>query len=209
MALLPWAAAAEGCRITGHDKPPKASLDASMAQPIYSRDLDKRQMTARHGLLKTNQTELGLTTSEVRLEVMPKVWFQPQGGGRGCAVLDSVTVVFRISAVRVEIARDFPTDSCAYRVIREHEDQHVRFVRQALEFALPDMRRRLAAAVEEQRALVTRASSSAAAAKAVQDAISARIRPAFEAYEREARRLNASIDTPQSYAALHRRCARW
>jgi len=37
----------------------------------------------------------------------------------------------------------------------------------------------------------------------------ARIQPAYQTYQREARSLNASIDTQQSYAALHNRCRAW
>ena len=209
-ALLCRPAGAEECHIAGHDHPPQVRLDAAMAEPVYFRTMNKSEMTARHGLLMTGQTELGLTTSEVELEVRPKMWFQPQpGGGRGCAVLDSVDVVFRIEKVRVDIASDFPTDSCAYRVILDHENQHVAFTRQAFGAVLPEMRRLLAQSAALRRSQWVPAHSNEAALRAVLAGIEADIRPAYLDYQREARRLNASIDTPQSYRALHQRCRQW
>jgi len=209
IALVPFSAAAESCRIPGHDRMPEIRINAGMAEPVYSRAMNKRELTARHGLLKTGQVELGLTTSEVRLELRPKVWFLPRPDGGGCLALESVELTFRVERVHVDIANDFGTDSCAYQVVRAHEDQHVALTRQAFNAALPEMRRLLVAVVSERRSTVVRSGSSSAAIRDLQNELMARIQPAFLGYQREAHRLNASIDTPQSYAALHNRCRVW
>lgn len=202
-------ALAAECRVPGHEAKPVVRLNATMAEPVYHHVLSKRELTSRNAALRVNQAELGLTTTESRLLIRPKVWFHQAGGGRSCVVLDSVEVDWAISSVRVDIAADYREGSCQYQVIRDHENEHVRLTRGAFEAAQPGLRGRLEQAVRELAATTTTAATAEAAAQETLDRLQARIVPAVQAYQREAKRLNADIDTPDSYARVQARCRVW
>ena len=202
--------AATMCRLDNVAGPPTTHLTAGVADPTYSQRFNKREMTAQHGLLSTGQSELGLTTSDARFETVPKVMYQPMPDGRStCVVLTDITVVFVVDPISVDIASDYQPGSCAYAEILGHENQHVQFARDAMDATLPEVTQRISAAVQAYQSQIVAARTGKEAADMVIKAVSDTIQPAFVSYQRLARELNGSIDTPQSYAALHARCRDW
>lgn len=204
------AAPALACSIPGDrgEGAPAVWLTTGIAQPVYVHALSRAALTAANLTLPRGETQLGAALSNSELRIVPEVLFAP-GTGRGCAVLRSVRVVWRVAAIRVDIARDYAPDSCAYRVILAHENQHVGFTRQAYEGSLEEMRRTLSIAARDFATVDVLASTPQAAANEVALRFQGRLKPVVMAYDRELRRLNASIDTPGNYAAVHRLCRDW
>lgn len=207
-AAAPSAALGATCTVPGHEAPARVEVSSSIAQPVYRRGLSRHELSRQADLSGNRDAELGRARSDTTVTVSPQVWLLPLGKGRNCMTVDVVDIQWRIDAAAVDIASDYPPESCPYRAIKDHEDQHVRLTRQAFEDYLPKMREAAAAAARDLAPTVTAADGEAAAQEVV-DRVTLRLQPVLDAYQHEAHRLNAAIDTRESYAEVHRRCDTW
>lgn len=99
----------------------------------------------------------------------------------------------------IYVARELPEDSCAYRVVLNHELEHQRFDRQVLR-ALPDAVRRMAREVFSDD-LLDRADEAGLARARGQ--LLQRLKHTYDALGFP---LHEGIDNPRSYAGLGGRC---
>lgn len=177
--------------------------------PAIRRDLAMRDMDGLDpSAVLPNHERRGLTRTdwEIATDVSTR---DLQNGPINCVSLAAVQVSISYKTLEILIDKDIPEDSCMYREILAHEQQHVQvradahirlkeLLKQALSSSsrLPTSRKPLAAKNQEdsrQKAL--------AAAQALVDEASAVV--AAEALER-----NVLLDSPESYAALSARCPR-
>jgi hypothetical protein len=196
------------CHIPGHDPNPQLSYAPFVAETVYSQAKSKRELTAGNSALGSGQHELGLTHWRTAFSLRPKIWFLGNSG-RGCIVLDSVEVVWRLEDMRVDIANDYHAGSCAYAMIREHEDTHVRLTREAFARSTNDMRRTIIAALRDFAVMPSSASSAEMAVQDMVARLQSRLNPVVQDFQRESNRANAGIDTKESYARVRARCRDW
>jgi hypothetical protein len=208
-AAMPATAAAAECRIPGHEGPPQLQVMATIAPAVQRHDRSKGELSAGNPALRQGQSEAGLTSAQTGYQVRPQIWYLPLGERTTCVVLQSVEVDWRISMLTIDIASNYPEGSCAYQAIKDHENQHVSLTRGAFERAAAELRLRLADAVRAYDRPVVMAVPAADAARAVAAQLETVVAAVAAAYERDVRQVNASIDTPASYARVQARCRDW
>lgn len=203
-------AGAAQCPTTGEAAPPKVHLTTAIAKPAYRNDRTRREITAASGNpLGTGGTaNAGLTSTRTEFLVQPRVMWSRLPEGRGCVVVTEVEAEWRMTAVNVDIAAEYLPGSCQYRAVKDHEEQHVRLNRQAFQDRVADMQARLKVLAANSGAFITEGSPQDAA-QGVADALRRGVQPVLETFHRESRRMNASIDTSESYASVAAKCTEW
>jgi len=107
----------------------------------------------------------------------------------------------------VYIDRRYRRETCEYRAICDHEDQHVAIYRQKLERLEPWLRKRLVAIIRHLKPVVIANSERAAAL--VQARIKNKVAPLLRKVQDTTATANARIDTPSNYHLIHRQCRNW
>jgi hypothetical protein len=207
-ALAPSAAFGAACTVPGHEAPPKVAVSSSVAEPVYRQALSRHDLSRQVHPQESRDNDLGRARSDTLLTVSPRVWTFGMGGGRHCVAVESVDVTWRIETVTVDIASEYRPGSCAYQAIKEHEDEHVRLTRGAFAEHLPRLKAAAAELARDLGPAITTADGEAAA-REVATRFTQTLQPVVDSYQREIGRRNAVIDTPESYAAVQRRCKQW
>lgn len=180
------------------------------AEPTYTSEATRAQITAMSGLSRADSKDFttGLTRTSANLELRVQGWRVDLGGGRRCVGLARADAIWKITEIRVDIAREYPPGGCQYRVIRDHENEHVAISRDAFRRWTPQAERVLRAAAERIAPRVT-ASDPDAVTGEFKLALIAALKPTFEAYSRELQARNAAIDTPGNYRRVNGLCPSW
>ncbi len=200
-----WSAAAraESCPTPRELKEIIVQVDSSAPATDYSHDLDQQAIArlAAQGLGSAGLGRpVGLTQAALRYSVSLEGYEMRRGASR-CFWISKVKAKLSFDHMRVYIASDYPKDSCNYRVIRDHENEHVSLNLKLL----PRFRQELERAIHQQ---VSRQSQYASREEAM-DALKDAIQPTLASLEREQKRSNAAIDTEESYRRTNARCPRW
>jgi len=127
--------------------------------------------------------------------------------GKGCHYLRAVTLNFNVRPIKVYIAREHRPGSCPYKVVRDHEDEHVDIFRAALDQFLPLVEAKL-----EDTAWAMRPSSARSGKRAINQFLAklqGAIDPILSRMEHQMRQGHAEIDTPRSYRLLSAQCENW
>ncbi|MGE5504083.1 MAG: hypothetical protein ACM31L_06635 [Actinomycetota bacterium] len=210
--LLPGlAAGADGCPPAGTQAPrPTLELTGGSVETAWHNEVPKAGITRMAGREPANEGlfNTGLTRTGTQLRINPEIWWVELGQGRTCLGLGRVTATWRIEQMDVDIAAEYPPGSCQYKVVREHEGEHVVLTRQTFDAFVPEMRARLGEAVARTAPLVTTEDPDTAGHRLV-DRLMAEARPVLDAYDRERARVNAAIDTTESYRRSSARCPEW
>lgn len=181
-----------------------------MADPVYSSAEGRARITALSGLSSRdpNMFTTGLTRTTTNLELRVQTWQVDMGGGRRCIGVTRVEGVWKITALTVDIAREYPPGGCQYRVIREHEDEHVTISRDAFRHWTPRAEAVLREAVGRVEPRVAGGGADAVT-REIKDRLLAAMGPTFEAFTRELKTRNAAIDTPANYRRVNGQCREW
>lgn len=208
-AALPVAAGAAECSMPGHGGMPQVRVVASMVAPVRRHDRSKGELSAANPALRQGQSEAGLTSSRAGYDILPQVWVRALDADTTCVAVQSVEVDWRIAMLIIDIASDYPEGSCPYQAIKDHENQHVAITRAVFARAAVELRRRMDDAVRQFDRPVVVAAPAGAAAQAVAARLQRVVLAVADAYQEDARRANATIDTPASYARVQARCHDW
>jgi hypothetical protein len=210
LVLLPAWAAAETCPPPGVDVPePSVELSTGVADTVWHNDASRRDITDMAGNAPAEgMYDTGLTRTGTQLRLNPEVWWVELGDGRSCLGLGRVEADWRMEQVEVDIAAEYAPGSCQYRVVHDHESQHVALTRRTFDAHFPRMRARLAEAVRAVRPRIV-AGEPEVAGRALSEQLMAVARPVLEAYDRERARVNAAIDTPENYRRTSALCDTW
>ena len=187
---------------------PPVSFEGRFAEPRYdhghSRD-EIRAIARQRGM--AGRVFAGLTHGSYQSKVSASVEVTPQRRGGGCVRLTKVRGRLDYTDLTVYMAREYRRGSCAYRVILEHENEHVAINRRAFDRHLPKLRRKLETAARNLKPFwVARSEDGAQAAV---DRLQKALQPALRELEREMERQNTQIDTEESYRRLGARCTDW
>ncbi|CUW40358.1 protein of unknown function [Magnetospirillum sp. XM-1] len=181
-----------------------------MAEPVYSGEESRARITALSGKTRAESNEFttGLTRTTTNLELRVQGWQIDLGQGRRCMGLARVEAVWKITEIKVDVAREYPPGGCQYRVIRTHEDEHVAISRDTFRHWTPQAESVLRNAAARINPRISTASADAVTAE-FKDQLTAAMRPTFEAFANELRVRNAAIDTPGNYRRVNGQCPSW
>lgn len=181
-----------------------------MAEPVYSGAETRARITALSGLTRAESKEFttGLTRTTTNLELRVQGWQVDLGQGKRCIGLARVEAVWKITEIKVDIAREYPPGGCQYRVIRTHEDEHVEISRDTFRRWTPQAESVLRNAAARINPRIGTATADAVTGE-FKDQLTAAMKPTFEAFARELRTRNAAIDTPGNYRRVNGLCPSW
>ena len=184
------------------------SFEGRFMEPRYDRTLGREQISQLSPATKLEGHVLaGLTHGTYETRVSVNVRVLPNRRGGACVQPVSVLGTVFYSDLTVYLAREYPTGSCQYRAVLEHENQHVAINRRYFERYIPRMRRVLEAATRRMGSFWV--ADPQTAGQAAADRLQQALKPTLAELERETRRANAAIDTPESYRQVSARCSDW
>ncbi|MBI2236894.1 MAG: hypothetical protein HYU60_08115 [Magnetospirillum sp.] len=211
LLLATPAVAAERCPPPGMTPPSREVTLTVAAAPVqYRNDRSRAEITVLAGRhdVPLHVSNTGLTRHRTEFRVSPHLWWVELGNGRRCVGVGKVEARWAISETTVDVASEYPPGSCQYRVVREHEEEHVTLTRNAFDRMVPRMKGRLDALVGRLEPFVTDAGSDAAGNQLLQSLMDG-VRPILDQQERLRHELNMAIDTPESYRRTSARCPDW
>jgi hypothetical protein len=152
-----------------------------------------------------SEIPFGLTIGRYNLEVTVNSESNRDGSGY-CTELRAAHVEIGLKQLDVIIDRRFAPGSCERQAVLDHEAEHVEVFRAALRSYLPALERALGH-IALPRAIPVADRNAARAAYV--DPITDALKPLLTALNSHARAANARLDTPESYAAVFKRCHGW
>ena len=132
------------------------------------------------------------------------------GSGFYLAWAKAINVDFSYTRMDVYISSQYGEGSCPYRVIRDHENQHVAINTQTLQNDAEKMRQALLTCPDfPTRDHPWKVKSQSQARAALKKKVLGLIDPAYRKYAEEVVRANARIDTPENYRKTQSLCQDW
>jgi hypothetical protein len=153
----------------------------------------------------------GVTLAEHEFKMDYQIGGLEHHNGDGfCVWVDSVDVSFSYSQMNVYVSSQYPEGSCPYRVILNHENQHVSIDQRVL----AKYRTRIEWALKKSRSIPTKAHPLSVVSMNNGKAIIAAklnqiVDPILQAYKNEIARENGKLDTPANYRRTQALCNNW
>jgi hypothetical protein len=171
------------------------------------RSLSRAQLggMALHG---PNEQILGLTESNLEFAPVATYLTYPAEGGL-CFWVGRIDVTLRYRSLDVYVAREYRSDSCAYRAILEHEKQHVTIARRNIQRYLPRIKSALASLIIPKARAPKLVASTAAGEADMERILDKLMTPIQNEIDAVLTREQAKIDTPRSYARVRGKCSDW
>ena len=211
LCALPGPAAwAADCRLPGVQA--SVRLNESFGDIRYSNGYSGQQLAAKrrragaHGGPGAEWHPVGLMGRDLQWEFKVKVQGQRLSGGY-CVGLAHAEMTIGYDRIRVYVDRRYRPGTCQYKVILEHENQHVRNFKDTLTSYLPVIRRQLAAEAAALPPVTAR--SMNAGARYFVGALRDRLTPLIDRMQADMAEADRRLDTPASYRATQARCDGW
>ena len=169
-------------------------------------DLSRAQLSTFAGRKWFSAVPEGFTDTAYKHSLATSIQSQTFRG-RTCHYLRAVTLKFEVRPIKVYIAKEHRPGSCAYNVVRDHEDEHVRIFRSSLDEYLPLLEAKL-----EDTAWTIKPSSAPSGSRAINQFLATlqkAVDPILNQMEQRMRRRHAEIDTPENYRMLSAQCDDW
>lgn len=188
--------------------PVNVKITAQEGRVVYDRTHSRKDFPKLSGS-PVNPNTLGLTLTPLQLSMQGKSRAKHEGE-RVCISLSDIEFFIGYEKITVYIDKKYPTHSCNYKVIKDHEDYHVAVAQEAMRFFRPDIERELKKAVKELR---PEYAYSEARAKQITDKqfnqIQQRMKPLLDHINKKISEKQYVIDTPESYKATTKLCPKW
>lgn len=208
-ALAAHAAVAQCPSAPSQARNPEVRVEVLEPNLHYRHDLDLVGL-ARVGntfeLAPRGGVVLGLTarSDEVRLQLRPLSLQLPDG--RLCVWVADVQVTVGEPEMDVYVASNYPVGSCEYKVVLQHEKQHVAINQAVVKAYGPRIGTALRNAVHRMFPMVM-------ARREELDQLPQRmlraIEPAAHGMQAELQARNGEIDTPENYRRTRELCSNW
>ena len=210
-ALIPFQAQANK-RCPATNLSVKVNVKNIPAKVIYKTshsrsDLERLQLRQGRHTNRGKWKILGLTKTEFQYSIKITTNFKKIAGGRFCAYPVSYDLNIGYADFLIFIDRKYPTGSCEYQAILNHENAHVTIYKSYLKRYLPYIKKQIQAAALGVRPVVV--STPNRGTKHIQEQVQRRIRPLILKLNREADHSNARIDSPKSYRKVQLLCDNW
>jgi len=210
-ALRPMPVAAQGGQCPPYAAPIKVNFVTDNVPTVYNNALNVtgiQTVMRRRGHVNAglHQRALGLTSSQFGFAISGQTYANPLRGGY-CVYLRAVDVQFGYHEMDVFIASEYRPQTCEYKTIMDHENQHVAINRNTIKEYAPLVRQEL----ERQLALLQprfTAEPQASSDRKISD-LQNKLDPLLDGMERAIQQRNAVIDTNVNYAAIAEMCKNW
>ncbi len=159
-----------------------------------------------HVVAGVHQRALGITSSEIALSMQAQTYATRARGGF-CVYVSSVDVKFGYRSMDVFIASEYRPQSCEYRVILDHENQHVAINRNGIREYAPLLRQQLERQVQTLQPRFT-ADAQTSSDRKLTD-LKEGLDPLLDGLDRALAQRNAVIDNDVNYAAIAEMCQNW
>ncbi|MAO55334.1 MAG: hypothetical protein CMM61_06530 [Rhodospirillaceae bacterium] len=203
-------ARAAECHLPGVQ--PTVRLNESFGDIRYSNGYSGQQLAAKRrragacGGPGADWHPVGLMGRDLQWEFKVKVQGQRLSGGY-CVGLAQAEMTIGYDRIRVYIDRRYRPGTCQYKVILEHENQHVRNFKDTLSSYLPVIRRQLAAEAAALPPVTARSMNTGA--RYFVGALRDRLTPLIDRMQADMAEADRRLDTPASYRATQARCDGW
>ncbi len=183
---------------------PKIRLNVEFRSPSLQTNLSRKQLRSRGGgsAHLMGKTEV---KRSYRMEMGIRYTKSPNGKGV-CFEPTIVKVDIASDPVRIFLASELKTGSCAYRVTLDHEKRHVAIERKALNRHTADLRGELKRALPKH---MQWAKSKNHAIEKNRDVLKRVLERTMAAVANEARNRHGEMDTPAAYRAETKKCNDW
>ncbi len=194
-----------------YSKPVKLNFETKNIPTRYNNNLN---VTSIHNVMRqrgqmisgTHSRTLGLTSSQLGFALSGRTYANPVSGGY-CVYVESITAEFAYREMDVYIASEFRPSSCEYRVIMDHENQHVAINRNALREYAPLVRQELERQLSFLQPRFT-ANAQISSDRKMEE-LHEKLDPLMDAMERKMSQQNSALDTDVNYAAISEMCKNW
>lgn len=173
------------------------------------RDLTREEISRLPGAAGSGLKTQGITTIKHSLATHTR--FSTAKGAKAVyAWFDDVILEVEISSDIIHIPSEYPQGSCEYQAVLEHERGHGRVARERA----VDLAGRLERALMASEGIPTRfdpviAADFAAAAEHLKTDIAKVVDPIYDRFEAEHKAAQESLDRPDPYDAVYRKCTAW
>jgi len=170
---------------------------------------DLQRIQRRHGAQATASGwyPLGLTLSELRMEMRITTRAVQTGPGRYCSVPDQVEIRLGYPEFTIYVDRRYIRGSCEYRAISDHEDQHVKIYRDQLDRHVSWVRERMGRAIGRLQPNIT--ASPDQGAEQIKRQLNVKLTALLQRLQNASQTENGEIDSPGSYRRVQSRCRNW
>ncbi len=151
---------------------------------------------------------LGLAKGSLQIKTSARFSAAPSGDGF-CFWVTAVDVTLSYLTMEVYVAKEYGPRTCPYRVILEHEKEHVRAARRNLRRYAPRVRSALTSLLIPTGREPVAVASPEDAEREVQALSRELLEPVYEKMIESLHRSQAALDTPEQYRRVRRRCRRW
>lgn len=187
---------------------PKINIVFKEKPVTYNNTLSRAEFLKRARGDQSNA--IGLTVAE--MSIGQSFAYQTESSIQGaCSFVTEINFEIGYNTLDVYIDKKYKPGSCAYQVVKEHEDYHVEVARQALQFFEPDIRERLNQM--KDKLPVTYGYTAEMSEMEIKNKLNSlfqkEIMPLVRHINQKIDEKNAEIDTPQSYAETHALCRDW
>lgn len=207
--VISGGAVAAECPPPGYPVPrPAVRLDIAMAGSSLHNHRSRDEIAVLAGRTPVQgKLDAGLTRTETELAVTPTAHLLKAPDGGACVMLAGVEARWRMVRAIIDVAAEYRPGSCEYQAVLDHENEHVRLTLRAFETHAARLDARLREVAAAIRPFHT--NDAEGAAQRVTDRMMAGARPIMDQFKAESRRVNAAIDTPESYRAVSAKCRKW
>lgn len=150
---------------------------------------------------------IGITDSRIIVKTGAEIRMLRLADGSYCGSFAKVTLETGFKGQTIYLPREFSPESCAYKAVLAHEQQHVSINQKAFEEFLPLIQQQGETLM--QRFSPVRAATASAAQAALQKQFERLDFSVFNDMRTAQEERNKAIDTSESYRALEQQCSEW
>ncbi|MBP5343977.1 MAG: hypothetical protein J6Y85_02760 [Alphaproteobacteria bacterium] len=127
-----------------------------------------------------------------------------------CPTSVDIVVKYQEPFINVYLSNEYKKSSCAYRVIKEHENYHVEIFKQSIPFYKPQIQTFL---IQEIGQLPVYSPKNDEEMQNIANqyvhTLVQKLHPVQEYINKTINAKNSAIDTPESYLAQQKQCKKW
>jgi hypothetical protein len=183
---------------------PTIRINVEFHKPVLLTNLSRERLRRHRG---GPAHPMGLTEVAYNHRMEMGVKFLPVTGGQGgCYEPAVIKVDIVTSPVKVYLASELKSSSCAYRVTLAHENRHVKNAREAVQRNTHQLRDTIQAALPKR---MQPARSANDAVRKLQAILKPIVEEVMREVTSEAHARDVVMDTPDAYAAETAKCGDW
>ena len=189
---------------SAYQKTPTVQVNFNYGKVYYDNTKSSNQFPA----LPYNTT-MGLTSAQLVNQVTATSFNIPQRNGTVCIGLDSITVNIGYPKIDAYIDKKYRPGSCNYKVIKAHENYHVRVQQEGLKFFSGKIKEAYQIAAKKVKVKAARPGNAQQILNQMVNQIKNEVEPLLSYVEKRMVEENLAIDTQSSYQKETAKCPKW